>query len=341
MTFPPAGGTVQVTINREQKIRVPAGLTLLMALAEKGFFIPSACGGQGLCGYCKVEMIENPAPPTLIEKSRLKQEEIDRGIRLACQLRVDRDIRIRIPERVLPFRLYDSTCSQITDLTSDIKQIRLVLREPASLRFTPGQYIQLFKPSTPKSPEKVFRAYSIASDPELKNRIDLIIRRAPAGLCTEYIFEQLRVGDAVRFHGPYGRFRLSGTDAPTLMIAGGSGLAPIQSMLHHLKNTGSRRKTIFFFGVNTLQDLYHLDQMQEFESRLPDFQFVPVVARPEESGHWTGKRGLVTEALSESLQDASGFEAYLCGSPGMIDASIAVLKELGMKEEKIYYDKFS
>ena len=169
----------------------------------------------------------------------------------------------------------------------------------------------------------------------------MIIRLVPGGICTTYCFEYLKEGDEVRFNGPYGDFRLSDTDAPIIYIAGGSGMAPIRCMLHHMRNTGNTRKAAYYFGANRVKELFLTEQMRQFESELASFRYVPVVARPDEGEDWDGATGLVTQAVGRDMENAADCEAYLCGSPGMIDASIKVLVELGMMEEKIYYDKFA
>ena len=144
----------------------------------------------------------------------------------------------------------------------------------------------------------------------------------------------------MKINGPYGDFRLSDTDAPIVCIAGGSGMAPIRSILHHMKNTDNKREAIYYFGANKVKELFYIDEMKTFEAELNNFQFEPVVATPEEEENWPGQIGLVTEAVQRDLKNASQCEAYLCGSPGMIDASIKILLELGMTEEKIFFDKF-
>jgi len=226
------------------------------------------------------------------------------------------------------------------DFTHDIKQFRLELLDAERIDYVPGQYVQLLTPVYEGSDEEVYRAYSIASYPKQKNIIDLIIRLVPNGICTTYCFKYLKVEDQVKINGPYGDFRLSDTDAPIVFIAGGSGMAPIKCILHHMKTTGNKRKAIYYFGANKAKELFLVDEMRMFEAELNDFQFVPVAAAPEEDGNWTGQKGLVTEAVQRNLKNASECEGYLCGSPGMIDASIKVLLELGMSEENIFYDKF-
>ena len=149
-----------------------------------------------------------------------------------------------------------------------------------------------------------------------------------------------KAGDTVKVNGPYGGFRLSGSDAAMAWIAGGSGMAPIKCILHQMKNTGNKRTATYYFGANKVEELFLLDEMKEFETELADFTFVPVVATPQDGEKWAGETGFVTDAVRRGLKDASQREAYLCGSPGMIDASIKVLSELGIPEQAIFYDKF-
>jgi len=333
-------GTCQITINGEKEISVQGGESLLATLSAQKIFIPSACGGRGTCGLCKLKVLEGAGPLLPTEEPYLEPDERKNQVRLSCQVKVRNDLQIEIPPELFAIREYTCRCAEILDLTHDIKQFRLELQEPAAMEYIPGQYVQLRTPPYPGQKEEVYRAYSISSDPAQKNSIELIIRLVPKGICTTWCFQHLNVGDTVRFNGPFGDFHLSDTDKPILFIAGGSGMAPIKCMLHHMKNTGNQRQATYFFGANKVSELFLTDLMREFEASLPHFRFVPVVAAPEEGQNWQGKTGLVTEAVRSEIQNAAECEAYLCGSPGMIDASIKVLKELGMNQEHIYFDKF-
>lgn len=333
-------GPCEITINEERKITVEGGGNLLSALVENEIFIPSACGGRGTCGLCKLKVIEGAGTLLPTEEPYLDEEERQSNVRLSCQVKIRNDLKIEIPPELFAIRQYQCRCADIIDLTYDMKQFRLELLEPETMDFIPGQYVQLLAPVYPGSAEEVYRAYSIASDPADKNIIDLIIRLVPNGICTTYCFNYLKVGDSVKINGPYGDFKLSETDAPIIFIAGGSGTAPVRCMLHHMKNTASNRKATYYFGANLVKDLCLIDEMKQFEAQLNDFQFVPVIASPEDNENWDGEKGLVTEAVRRNLKNAPQCEAYLCGSPGMIDASIKTLLELGMNEEKIFYDKF-
>lgn len=333
-------GPCKITINDDREFTVQGGKDLLSMLTAEKLFIPSACGGRGTCGLCKIKVLDGAGPLLPTEEPYLEKDERESNIRLACQVKVRNDLKAQIPEEFLAVREYRSKCAEIIDLTHDMKQFRFELVEPETIDYIPGQYIQLLSPSYEKSKEEVYRAYSISSDPAEKDAIELIIRLVPGGICTTYCFEYLKQGDEVTFNGPYGEFRLSDTDAPIVFIAGGSGMAPIKCILHHMRNTGNKRKATYYFGANKVEELCLLEEMKKFEDELKNFKFVPVVVGSEDGEKWDGEKGLVTEAVQRNVHNAPGSEAYLCGSPGMIDASIAVLKELGMPEEAIYYDKF-
>ncbi len=332
-------GECGIKVNDSKTITVQGGSTLLESLSQNKIFIPSACGGRGTCAYCKVKVLEGGGPVVPTEEPYLDAEEKKNGVRLSCQVKVRNDLRIEIPEELLSIREYACTCTKIIDLTHDIKEFRLELKEPAEMSYIPGQYVQLFSPAYDDK-EEVYRAYSIASDPADKKYVDLVIRLVPGGICTTWCFEHLKEGGEVRINGPYGKFGLSGSEAPMIFVAGGSGMAPMKCILHHMKNSGNKRKTTYFFGANQVRELFYLDLMKEFEQSLDSFHFVPVVSKPGDGEKWEGETGLVTDALRRNVKDAAGCEGYLCGSPGMIDAAVKVLVELGMPENKIFYDKF-
>ena len=333
-------GQCKITINDEKQISVAGGKSLLSALNGEKIFIPNACGGKGTCGLCKLKIPEGAGALLPTEEPYLDKTERQSNVRLACQVKVRNDLRIEIPPELFAVRECTCKCTQIVDLTYDIKQFRFELIEPDRIDYIPGQYLQLLTPVYEKSSEEVYRAYSISSDPADKNAIEFIIRLVPGGTCTTYCFEYLKVGDHVKLNGPYGKFLLSDTDAPIVFVAGGSGMAPIKCMLHHIKNTGCNRKATYYFGANKVKELFCIELMRQFESELADFRFVPTVTAPEQGENWNGRVGLVTQVVREDLKNAAQCEAYLCGSPGMIDATIKVLKEMGMSEDKIFYDKF-
>lgn len=334
-------GPCKITVNDEKELTVEGGKDLLALLTAQKLFIPSACGGRATCGLCKVKVLEGAGPLLPTEEPYLDQTERESNVRLACQVKVRSDLKIEIPKELFAIQEYTCRCAKIVELTHDMKLFHLELTEPATMDYIPGQYVQLRTPPYGKSRKEVYRAYSIASDPAEKGIIELIIRLVPGGICTTYCFEHLKEGDEMRLNGPYGDFQLSESQAPMVFIAGGSGMAPIKCMLHHMKNTNNARRAEYYFGANAVKELCLIDLMQQFESELADFRFVPVVASTQDSPEWDGETGLVTEAVRRGLTDASQHEAYLCGSPGMIDACVKVLMDLGMPETSIFYDKFA
>ncbi len=333
-------GECRITINDNKTLDVQGGGTLLDSLTANQIFIPSACGGKGTCGYCKVKINQGVGPVLPTEEAYLDQQEIQEGVRLSCQVKVRENMEIEIPEELLEIQQYRAVCERIRDLTHDIKEFRFRLQDPPSISYKPGQYMQLLTPAYDGN-EEVYRAYSISSDPAEEDVIEFVIRLVPGGICTTYCFNHLQEGDEMSMNGPYGDFYLRDTEAPALFVAGGSGMAPLKSILHDMKNNGNQREVTYFFGGNEVRELFYTEEMRAFEKELANFTFVPVVARPEEGAEWDGETGLVTEPLERLIDDASGHEGYLCGSPGMIDAAVEVLKKQGMPEDKIYYDKFA
>lgn len=335
-------GICKLNINHGERIEeVEGGDTLLSSLNSAGIFIPSACGGQGSCGLCKVKVTAGAPPLLPTEEPHLSAEEIADHIRLSCQLKVHEDMELEIPEELFNIREFHGTVESLENLNHDIKRLRIALPEGEELDVIPGQYIQIETPKYKKTPDPVYRAYSIATDPHDRTHIDLVIRLVPDGICTTYVFEHMEAGQPITLNGPYGDFRLTDTEKDMVFIAGGSGMAPFLSMLAHIKNDHIERKTTYFFGARSKRDLICLDEMKAFEDSIPNFTFVPCLSQPMEDDHWEGETGLVTDVMKRHCPDLTQMEAYLCGSPGMCDASVAALTANGMPVENIFFDKFA
>lgn len=333
-------GTCKITINKDRDVEIKGGNHLLGSLMESGIFIPSACGGRGSCGLCKVKVVSGGGMLLATETPYLTKDEISDGVRLSCQVKVREDIAIEIPEELFSIREYITKVEKIEDLTHDIKALYLKLKPGETLDFTAGQYVQIKAPQYGKNKDEVYRAYSIASSSTTKDSIELIVRRVPQGICTTYVFDYLKEGDDLALNGAYGDFFLRDSDRDIICIAGGSGLAPIKSILHKIEEEGIQRKTTFFFGCVGKRDLYYVDEMKAFEDKIPGFRFVPALSGAKEEDDWTGETGLITEVVDRYVNEGSNIEAYLCGSPGMIDACIKVLNSKGVSDDRIFYDKF-
>ncbi|MBM4326819.1 MAG: 2Fe-2S iron-sulfur cluster binding domain-containing protein [Deltaproteobacteria bacterium] len=332
---------VEIAINGERKIRVPGGKTLLESLKQHKIFVPATCGGRATCAYCKVKTISGFGAVLPTEAPVLSPEETRQGVRLACQVKLQSDVAIELPDALLSTREYRARTDKITDLTYDTKLFHFKLIAPATINYRAGQYIQFLTPEYGHVCESVCRSYSVCGVPTESDRVELMVRLVPEGICTTYMFNRLQEGDEVRFIGPFGDFYVRDSDRRMICIAGGSGMAPIRSMLRSMTQQEiARRKPIFFFGARAKKDLFMIEEWREFERAHPGFRFVPALSRPDPDDRWEGEVGRVTEIIDKYVSDFSNAEGYLCGSPGMLNACVDVLTKMGVPEERIYYDKY-
>jgi Na+-transporting NADH:ubiquinone oxidoreductase subunit F len=274
----------------------------------------------------------------------LEQAEIDSSTRIACQVKIKQDFKIFIPEELFNIKEFTSEVTLIKDLTYDIKLVRLKLIDPTEITFKAGQYAQLQSKPYENVKESVSRAYSIASPNFEKNRIDLMVRLVPEGICTTWVHNHLKEGEQVNFIGPMGDFYLRDGDSEIVMVAGGSGMAPIASLLADIDKKKIERKVTYFFGAVKKRDLFYLEEMREFEQRIPNFRFVPTLSNPDQGDDWDGETGLITIPLENYLKNKknkANIQAYMCGSPGMINACVKVLTQNGVKRENIFFDPFA
>ncbi len=333
-------GECTIDVNQgERRFTVTGGGDLLSNLGEQKLFLPSACGGRGSCGLCKCRILAGGGPVLPTELPYLTEDEQARDVRLACQVKVKRDLEVQVPQELLSVREFTATVERIEDLTHDIKLFRFALDGDERIRFRAGQYVQLVVPPYDEVREETFRAYSIASPPSDDGAVDLVIRLVPNGIVTTYCFEHLREGDTARLTGPFGEFRLHESDRECLFIAGGSGLAPFRSMVLDMIEHENTRKATFYFGAVEEKDLYYVDFFSKLAAEHDWFSYVPALSGAAE-GHGY-ETGLVTEVVGRHYESLDNHEAYLCGSPGMIDACIKVLADKGLDDERVFYDKFS
>jgi Na+-transporting NADH:ubiquinone oxidoreductase subunit F len=253
---------------------------------------------------------------------------------------VKEDIRITIPEELFNVRQYDYQVEKLDLVTPKIKHLRLTLPEDKEISFKPGQYIQILAPIYPGNDEEVYRAYSIASAPSDNKAIELFIGYVPEGICTTYIHQHLKLNDSLTIVGPFGDFHYHQNDREMYMVAVGTGMAPIMSILKHMRDEKIDRKVTFFFGARSGEDLYMMDVLEDIQKTLPNFTLKCCLSRPKEEDNWSGEKGRVTDLIDKYVDNASDGEAYLCGSPKVIDSVVEKLQAKGMPEAHIYYDKF-
>src|SRR5215212_9891090 len=208
------------------------------------------------------------------------------------------------------------------------------------MNFLPGQYAELYIPGA--EPEE-HRAYSMANTTSSDERAEFIIKVFPGGRFSGMLDGELEVGQRMKMRVPFGVFTLrEKSEGDVIFIGGGSGMAPILSILRHMAEKGIDRKATFYYGARTRKDLFYLEEIQELGEQIPgEFRFVPALSEPEDDDEWDGQTGLITDVVHRLEDDLSGMEAYMAGPPPMIDAALPVLMQMGVDEADIYYDKFT
>jgi propane monooxygenase reductase subunit len=233
----------------------------------------------------------------------------------------------------VPIQLVNTEVAAIEELTHDIVHLRLTFVSPRELAFNPGQYADVRIPGT-----EHWRSFSMANTPSTDHQADFVVKRYPGGHFSGLLEGGLALGDTLDIKGPYGTFTLRESDRDLVMIGGGAGMAPILSLLTHMREQGIDRKATFYYGARTAGDLFYLDRMAELSEALPRFSFVPALSEEAEDGSETG---LITDVVDRLEGDLSGADAYLCGPPPMVEAAIELMAAKGVPEGRVFYDKFT
>lgn len=324
-----------------ETLEVEPGQTVLDAALRHGVWLPHACG-HGLCGTCKVQVVDGEIEHGDASPFALMDVERDEGKALACcaTLSADTVIEAEIDEepdaRVIPVRDFEARVAGAAMLTPTIRGVWLELSAP--IDFQAGQYVQLHVPGVGARP------FSIASAPVVggATRIELNVRRVPGGAGTTWVHETLAEGGTVRVSGPYGRFFVRASAAkPMLFLAGGSGLASPRSMILELLEQGCDRPITLVYGQRTRDELYYHEELSALAERHPNFRYVPALSAEPEGGDWAGARGFVHDAAQACFEgDFRGHSAYLCGPPAMIDACVTTLMRGRLFERDIFTERF-
>ncbi len=325
--------------NGRQILSCRQGQTLYAALRTKGILLPTGCGARGLCGQCKVTVVQGETDIfTDSEVKIIPEQERAEGRRLGCQLRLLGDLQVAIPDYVFGAKERKVALREVIPLTHDIKRFSFKLAEDDSIPHKAGQFITLVA-KIPEPKAQVMRCFSFATPSRVVDRIDCIIKLNPKGAMTPFLFDKAEIGTEFGVIGPYGDFYLRNTRVPCVWIAGGSGLSPFLGMLQDMIDNNIERPVHLFFGATNPGDLYYADLLAEFAKNNPWFRFTPSLDCEERSSV-CDEYGRITEVVAKHVGDLSATEGYLCGGPGMIGASVKLLTEKGMARDKIYYDRF-
>jgi len=316
-------------------VTVDSGATILEAAVDAGVPYPYGCQ-SGNCGACKSYLISGEVEMSPYSDFALTDEEKAQGQILACRAVPWSDCEVAWLEAedivVHPRRIMSCTVSAVDQMTHDIKSVRLTVDKGGPFSFSAGQFASVtFAGQKP-------RDYSMANQPDDKT-LEFHVRRMPNGATSAYVFDHVKVGDQVRVEGPAGASYLRESHrGPIIAVAGGSGLAPIKSIVETALKKGMKQGIHLYFGVRDERDLYLEDHFKALAEKHPNFSFQAVLSQP--AGETARRTGFVHEAVAADYDDLDGCKAYLCGPPVMVEAASKMLKARGMNQFDIHADAF-
>jgi Na+-transporting NADH:ubiquinone oxidoreductase subunit F len=376
-----SSGDVTISINGDpsKAVVTAAGGKLLGALADQGIFIPSACGGGGTCGQCRVDVHSGGGDILPTEEGHINKREAKSGCRLACQVAVKQDMEIVVEDEIFGVQQWECEVISNDSQATFIKELKLQIPNGESVPFKAGGYIQIEAPAhhvkykdfdideqykgdwnhfgffdvESKVDEPTLRAYSMANYPEEEGIIMLNVRIAtpppgrlhlPAGKMSSFIFS-LKAGDKVTISGPFGEFFAKETENEMVFIGGGAGMAPMRShIFDQLKRLKSKRKMSFWYGARSKREMFYEDDYNGLAADNDNFLWHVALSDPQPEDNWEGMTGFIHNVLFEEyLKDHEApedCEYYMCGPPMMNAAVIHMLKDLGVEDENIMLDDF-
>lgn len=372
-------GKVTIEVNNERQVSSDVGVKLLIALSKAELFLPSACGGGGTCGQCRIKVFEGGGAILPTETSLISKREAKEGARLACQVSVKQNLKVEVPREVFGISKWTCKVRSNKSVSTYIKELVLELPEGENVDFRAGGYIQIECPPhlvkyedfdipekyradwdrhnlwkyTSEVTQSVTRAYSMANYPGEKGIIMLNVRIAtpppanpdvPPGIMSSYIFN-LKTGDEVVISGPYGEFFARETEAEMIFIGGGAGMAPMRAhIFDQLKRLNSQRKISFWYGARSLKELFYKSDFDELQQNHENFKWHIALSEPSPEDDWHGLTGFVHDVLYNEYLNThptpEDCEYYLCGPPMMTAAVVKMLDNLGVGKENILLDNF-
>lgn len=309
--------------------------TVLDALLRSGVWMPNSCN-QGSCGTCKIRVRSGRVDHRASPLDTLPETERAAGFALACQATVLSDVVVANPagghRETNRLRDFSALVSAVVDVAAETRMIVLSLEEP--LQFSAGQYVEIKVPGT-----DIRRQYSLANPPSDTQRLELHIRRRSGGIASDWwAFDAVRPGQRVDITGPLGDFSFDEDSAgPIVMLAGGTGLAPMKSILCRALASDGCREIVLYHGVRSRRELYDLDFYREMEEEYSGFRFVSCVSR-EAGGD---RAGYVTEAFLGDIASAKNYTGYVCGSEVFVDSAVKALKRRRISPRRLHRERFS
>ncbi|MCX7945792.1 MAG: FAD-binding oxidoreductase [Hydrogenophilus sp.] len=330
--------TITIVNHANLRFSAESGQTILDAALAAGYLFPYGCR-DGACGACKGRILSGAYTlKGIISSTLLTDDERARGTTLFCRAIPTSDLTIEVetvrrtsdpPVHKFPARV------EAIDKIGHIAILTLKLPATLDFRFHAGQYVDILLPDGAR------RSFSIASSPDHGGYLELHIRLVPGGRFTTHVFAHTQIGDLWRLEGPFGTFTLRDEEQPLLFVAGGTGFAPVQSMLLQLaaRSSPPSQPVRCYFGARTAEELYRDAWLRDFIRIHPWLIYTPVLS--EADATWSGRRGLVHRIPLEELSDLSAYQIYLCGAPAMIEAARRDYLAAGVPAASLHLDAFT
>ena len=313
--------------------------TLLAAGIRQGVGLPYGCK-DGACGSCKCKMLSGSVVHGAHQTKALSPEEESQGLVLTCCATATSDVVLESrqvsAEGALPIKKMPTRVTSLQKVSADVMLIQLQLPANDSFQYKAGQYIEFLLRDGAR------RSYSMANAPQ-GNSVELHIRHMPGGKFTDHVFGSMKEKEILRVEGPHGSFYLrEESDKAILMVASGTGFAPIKALLEQMESAGSTRPVGLYWGGRRPADLYMDGWVKEFQNRMPSLRYVPVVSDALEEDQWTGRVGFVHQAALEDFQDMREYQVYACGAPIVVESARRdFVAHAGLPPEEFYADAFT
>ena len=313
--------------------------TILESALREGFSLPYGCR-NGTCGGCKGKILQGQVDYGKYQDHALSENEKLAGMALFCTAIPLSDVVIECREvgaaRDIPIKTMPCRVQTMEKVSHDVMVLKLKLPANERLQFLAGQYIDILLKDGNR------RSYSLANAPHDDAFLQLHVRHIPGGVFTGNVFNAMQEKAILRFEGPHGSFFLrEESDKPIIFVVGGTGFAPVKGMIEHALQAQSKREMVLYWGARSLRDLYMADLPRQWQQAHANFSFIPVLSEPLAEDNWTGRTGLVHQAVLDDCTDLSSFHVYACGAPKMVDAARQDFAARGLPQDAFFADAFT
>jgi CDP-4-dehydro-6-deoxyglucose reductase len=320
------------------QFNVAADATILEAALDAGINLPYGCK-NGACGTCKGKVLSGAVDLGIAQESALPAAERAAGMALFCCAKPLSDVTLEVREvnavRDIPVKTLPCRVQALVRVADDVMVIRLKLPTNERMQYLAGQYIEFLLADGKR------RAFSLASPPHADDLLELHVRQVPGGNFTDHVFHKMKLKDILRIEGPLGSFFLrEDSPKPIILVAGGTGFAPLKGLIEHALYIGIQRPMQLYWGAKNRAGLY-MNALAEQWATAHGITYTPVLSEPAAADHWTGRTGLVHEAVMTDHPDLSAYQVYACGAPVMCEAALKDFTARGLPKEDFFADVFS